>query len=239
MANQQVGTTLQNFSPQQLRERCGQRQSDNSHEQFCFELFHRAIVEKSEQCWSAIYQQYHQLIYGWLKSYVDNQPSLRHIVIDEIVQTVFMNFWRAYTAEKLAKANGMASVMRYLKTCAGTAILQEIRKSKREKNQVGSVLPIDESEFVSIPSSHSTERTVHQRLDEKQIWEIVDGICHDERDQVIARLSLVSNLKPKFILEKHPDLFKDVKEIYTRRQNLKERLERDTALYGMWEAGQL
>ncbi|MBV7338918.1 hypothetical protein KFU94_64005 [Chloroflexi bacterium TSY] len=235
MANHQVKGVLQNFSPQQLLERCRQRKEDNSHESYCFELFRRAIVEKNEQCWSAIYQQYHQLIYRWIKNYINNQPAYQHISIDEEVQNVFMNFWRAYSAEKLDKAKGLASVLQYLKACAGTTILQEIRKLKKRKNQPALVVASDDSEAALVASDDSPDQALFQQLEAAQVWEIVDGICHDEKDRIVARLSLVSNLKPRFILDKYPDLFTDIKELYTRRQNLKERLARDTELYAIWE----
>jgi hypothetical protein len=51
---------------------------------------------------------------------------------------------------------------------------------------------------------------------------------------VLARLSFISDLKPSEILERHPDLFTDVAEIYTMRRNLKNRLWRDKELQELW-----
>ena len=82
--------------------------------------------------------------------------------------------------------------------------------------------------------SDRPEQVILQTLWQEKLWQVVNNCCHDERERLLARLSFVSDLKPGEILERHPDLFADVAEIYTMRRNLKNRLWRDKALQTLW-----
>jgi hypothetical protein len=81
--------------------------------------------------------------------------------------------------------------------------------------------------------SHPEEQYLATMWQEK-LWQVVNRCCYDERERVLARLSFVSDLKPSEILDRHPDLFADVAEIYTLRRNLKNRLWRDKDLQELW-----
>ena len=72
-------------------------------------------------------------------------------------------------------------------------------------------------------------------MDANALWQIVDETCHDEREQLVARLSFVANLKPRRIIERYPQLFDSEDSLYKLRKNLLKRLRRNPQLLEMLE----
>lgn len=221
------------LSAQELLEGCQQSRPDNTHEPFCFELFRRAIVEKNEACWSAIYQQYQRLIYRWLLDFTPNSEPIGEKSFEELMLDAFTAFWRAYTADKLRQADGLGSILAYLKSCAATAVLQARRKAK---TVVAHLVWEQQEQGASTASQARSgfEQKIFAALSAEQVWTVVDACCLDENERIIARLSFVADLKPRSILERHPERFTNVEEIYTTRRNLKNRLWRDERLRELW-----
>jgi hypothetical protein len=234
MAYEQALLPFAKFRPEQLIEGCQKSRPDNAHEPFCFELFRRAIVDKSEQCWSAIYQQYKNLVYGWILQFAKTNAPIGDASSEEMVLDAFTAFWRAFTPEKLNNADRLASILAYLKSCAVTAVLQARRKAENILLETAWDDEIIESDAVATQTRTGAESLVLHQLSADRLWTIVDHCCNDEKDRIVARLSLVANLKPRLILEQHPDLFANVAEIYALSRNLKNRLGRDEALRELW-----
>jgi DNA-directed RNA polymerase specialized sigma24 family protein len=225
--------SVDQLSIQQLVTGCQHTRPDNTHEPFCFELFRRAIAHQSDQCWAALYGQYQKLVGHWLLEFSKSSQPPGNQMLEELVASTFAAFWRAFTAEKLQQAEGLGSILTYLKSCAATAVLQIRRKAARTVSTVA--WEQLELETHSIPSSRASnpEQQVLTTVHAQHLWAIVDSVCSDERERILARLSFVSDLKPVAILELHPQLFSGVEEIYTIRRNLKNRLLRNEALRQM------
>ena len=225
---------LARLTPVQLQEGCQQSRPDNLHEPFCFELFRRAIVEKSEQCWSAIYQQYQKLVFGWTLQFAKTNDRIGDVTIEEMVLDAFTAFWRAFKPDKLANAERLASILAYLKSCAATSVLQARRKAENKLVETAWDEIVIDSETATTQVQTRSVDVLLQQINAEQLWTIVDHRCLTEKDRIVARLSLVANLKPRLILEQHPELFASVAEIYMLSRNLKNRLGRDEALREFW-----
>ena len=224
--------SLSNLDPSQLLARCRNTQPDNSHERFCFELFRGAIIRQNQHCWALIYEQYQKLVFRWAldvlqsSGLAEKQPDT---LPETFVVEAFATFWRAYTVAKLESADGIASVLSYLKSCVVTTVLQARRQAQRRLVQA----EWDESAVDPQATADALTEPEKQLLHENyaaQLWQLVDANCHDEAERIVARLSFVADLKPHAILARHPDLFSDVAQIYTMRRNLKNRLSRNEAL---------
>ncbi|MEZ4864568.1 MAG: hypothetical protein R3C14_24850 [Caldilineaceae bacterium] len=223
-------TSLDRFTPEQLLQGCRQTKPDDSHEGFCLEMFRRAIEEHSEACWAVIYQQYQKLVYRWTIDFAHTNDHIGDTTVDEMVLDAFTSFWRAFTADKLAKATRLASVLAYLKSCAATSVLQAKRKAEQEALRIEWQHDNPDDQLARLEMGMRPETEIITRLTADQLWAIVDNCCHNEQERVVARLSFVSNLKPRSILIQFPDLFTDSEEIYAIRRNLKNRLWRDEQL---------
>lgn len=227
-------TALTQMTPGQLADGCRQVKQNNAHEVYCFELFRRAIQEKSESCWAALYTQYSKLVAYWIGQFCKSSAPLLETPAEDLVTDAFTAFWRAFTADKLSNATQLAPVLSYLKSCAATAVLQAKRREERKVKQTEWKQEVLDSNPSTQQVSHRPEQMLLAAMWQDQLWQIVNACCHDERERLLARLSFVSDLKPSEILERHPDLFTDVAEVYTMRRNLKNRLWRDKALQTLW-----
>ncbi|MDQ3248502.1 MAG: hypothetical protein M3Q45_04765 [Chloroflexota bacterium] len=234
MAYEQTLSTLTQLTPAELQSGCAQSRPDNAHEPFCFELFRRAIFERSEVCWAAVYAQYQKLVYGWTLQFARHKDGVGNTTVEELVSDAFTAFWRAYTPVKLDQAERLNSVLSYLKSCAATAVLQARRKAEKEVQHADWDELVVDRQTAGSQTATRPEVALLQQTGADQLWTIVERCCLDEHDRLLARLNLVTNLKPRAILEQHPALFADIAEIYTRLRNLKNRLARDAQMRELW-----
>lgn len=218
---------MHDISAAQLAARCQNTQPDASHEPFCFELFHRAIVADCSLCWHYLHNQYYSLVRYWISQRAPLDPD----TIDDLTQDAFTTFWRFYTPDKLARAGGLGNVLSYLKSCAASAVAQARRKAGRM------ILEEEWDDHVvdAHVSTHSAEASTLQQITAKQLWAAVEVCCNNERDHLVARFILLAGMKPRHIAERFPDLFPDVFEVYRVKRNLINRLRRDLAIRGMCE----
>ena len=61
----------------------------------------------------------------------------------------------------------------------------------------------------------------------KTFWEWIDACLHDEKERLVVYGSFNLDLKPQEIFIKFQDMFSDVDEVYTIKQNVIARLRRD------------
>ena len=213
--------------PSSLAVRCENTQPDNSHEPFCFELFRRAIVDRSSLCWHYLHNQYYRLVRYWVSSHAPPDPD----TVDDLTQEAFTAFWRFYTADKLARARGLGDVLAYLKTCAASAVIQLHRKIDRAVVE----MEWDEQMVDAHIAARSVEKSAFQDLNTRRLWAVIVSCCHDDRDRLLARLLLLDDLKPRQIVDQHPEVFPDVSEVYRIKRNLFDRLRRNPILRAMCE----
>lgn len=215
-------TSTDNLTEAQLAARCQHRQPDASHEPFCLELFRRAIAEGCALCWQYLHNQYYALVRAWLLRYNLANGEL----VDDLAQDTFVSFVRFFTPAKLKQASNLGAVLKYLKTCAATTVLQARRKATRE-----TVLADWEEETLDVAvHTESVEVQVIQQLTAAEIWPIVEASCQDERERLIARQMLVAGRKPADLLKRYPRQFADIAEIYRLKRNLLDRLRRQPIL---------
>lgn len=213
--------TLEQLQPLQLLDLCRRATPDKANERYCLELFRRAIVEKSQACWSALYSQYLKLVYRWTIEFAKTNTEIGEVTIEEMAQDAFTQFWRSYRSEHLAKAEGMGSILRYLKSCVWTSVQQVLRKQKE------SLLSLEEALDVNLAEQTQTERQILSTLATERFWQVLDGCCSSDRERAIARLRFVDAWKPGEIVKRRPDLATDEKELFKLLRNLKDRLERN------------
>jgi RNA polymerase sigma factor (sigma-70 family) len=210
------------MAPPKLAARCQNSQPDASHEPFCFELFHRAIVEGCSLSWHYLHNQYYRLVRYWVCQRTSADPN----TVEDLTQDAFGAFWRFYTREKLAEADELGSVLSYLKSCAASAVAQAHRKANR---QVPTAL-WDPQVVDDQVSTQSTEKLALRELRAEQVWEAVVSCCKNEKERIVARSTFVAGLKPRHIAERFPGAFPDVNEVYRVKRNLLARLRRDPFL---------
>lgn len=178
---------------------------------FCFELFRHAIVRRDGLAWEALYARYAPLVRHWLGAPAD--------ACDEEVAVVFGRFWQAVDADKFARFDSLAVVLRYLKLTA-----QSVRRDRtRTTGAVGNwLLPGDA--LAAAPSYEDMAEAVARRVDAPGFWRTVRGFLAGEREELVFHLSYSLGLSPREICARHRAQFPDVGEVYRLKRNVLDRL---------------
>ncbi len=180
---------------------------------FCLELFRRAVVERDDAAWAAVYAQYADTVRRWL--------ALPGADGDEGVAAVFERFWQAVDGAKFTRFPSLAAVLQYLKVCAYTVRIDRARSARA----TDSAWSLDASEH-SLPARDNVEETVAGRLDAASFWAVVRALLDDEREGLVLYLSYVMGLSPREIRARHAGHFPDVAEVYRLKRNVLDRLRR-------------
>ncbi|MEZ4734717.1 MAG: sigma-70 family RNA polymerase sigma factor [Caldilineaceae bacterium] len=219
--------SLDHLQSQQLLAGCRNVQANRSHEKFCFELFRRAIVEQSQGCWAALYEQYVKLVYSWTIAYAKSQATIGSSTLEDLVQDTFTAFWQSYSPTHLAKATSLGSVLSYLNSCAWSSVQHAVRRVQAPQDEQD----LETAEVaLSATVTTSPEQIVLTTMVAEQLWQAIEASCKGASEKRIARLRFVEGMKPKEILARCPDLAPNEYEISKILRNIKDRLNRNLYL---------
>jgi DNA-directed RNA polymerase specialized sigma24 family protein len=188
-------------------------------DRFSFELFRRSIASNDQAGWQALMTLYHDHVFHWcLRSGADFGDC------EEMVEAAWVKFWQSYTAEKFAGAAGSSSaVLGYLKLCARSVVLDEIRRRAR-------YVPLEDGHNDAENRMDEGSQTEFERIDAPAFWRLVDEHLRDDRDRLLVHLTYELGLRPAEIQERHPEQFPSVRDVYRITRNILDRLRRSTTL---------
>ncbi len=202
---------------------CANEKLQNSDE-FCFAVFRQAIVFKQDACWTFIVTKYHLLVAGWVTLQMGKENNILGNTVGDLIQHTFLKFWQNYTAEKIDRATTLRSVLSYLKSCAATTVLEQRRRmqSRPKEDEFDTVDNVDK------PFTKSTERNVEQYVFEviqkQNLEEKLVSLCKNEQEIVLMQCSFLQMMSPRDIMKLYPDMFQDIKQIYSIKRALKSRI---------------
>lgn len=187
-------------------------------DRYCLEIFQRAIVDREDAAWSAVLQQYSGIVLAYVAQHT--AASEMEQSPDYWINRAFQRFWSAVGPERFGHFPDLPSLLKYLKLCAHSVILDEVR-ARRARGAVS----LDE-----VPETFSTtasaERTVLSESDREQLWTVVLDEVSDEAEYQVTYLSFVRDLKPGEIYDRRPELFESVADVYRIKRNVLQRLRR-------------
>lgn len=191
------------------------------------ELFRRAMTDDDQAAWQVIIELYRGLLIAQASRRV-----VRGFVAEDdgfCVDRAFQRFWRANRKGRLQQFNDLASILKYLKMCLASVLLDEARARRRQAWVSLDEVP-PETCVGTDPSSH-----VVGKVAARELWEIISREVVDPQELLVARLSFVSGLTPRDIITRHPEKFQDVYDVYRTKRNMIERLRRSAALRQLLE----
>lgn len=194
---------------------------------FCFELFWRAIVERSQQAWGLIYSQYRSLVAGWVERNSAFASSGEEVQYN--VNRAFEKMWAALSPVKFQRFPDLKSLLRYLQMCVHSTILDTVRRSEVPVVD----LEVAESVVASTRSAPDAGESALNRIHGQEIWDLVSARLRDEKERKVVYGSFVLALKPRGLQAQYPNIFRDVKEVYRAKENVLARLSRDAELRSM------
>ena len=153
---------------------------------FCIELFRRALDGESNEAWTAMYRG--------LETWVTLQVRLfcyKFSVTNEnpdfFVNISFFRYWRALRGQFNEKINDFEHSILFLRRVIRSVIVDHQRKH-----------PIDK-ELVDNMFAHEPQEPIQELLE--VIYQIID----DEKDRLHVHCRLVQRLKPRDIVELYPE----------------------------------
>jgi hypothetical protein len=189
---------------------------------FCYELFSRAIVQRDDSAWSAIVGQYRGIVLAYIGQHT--LAGMLHEPDNYWVNRAFQRFWSAITADRFARFPDLAALLKYLKLCVHSVLMDEIRA--RRVGTLSSLEDVPETAAVR----GDAEGSVVGRLAGEELWAAIIREMQDEPERVVAYLSFTRDMKPSDIFERHPRLYESVADVYRIKRNVLERLRRSAQI---------
>lgn len=189
---------------------------------YCYELFRRAIVERSDAAWAILYTQYTPLVMGW----IEHHSGYTHSGEDAsyFVNRAYEKMWSAIQPEKFARFPDLKSLLRYLQLCVHSVIIDHIRA--------------DDLAVLEEPTAvlAGIEEPILDALQQRAFWQQIQRRLHDEREQHLLYYRYGLGFKPRQICEYFPEDFPDINEVYGMTQNILARLRRDEELRQLFQS---
>jgi hypothetical protein len=182
------------------------------------ELFRRAIDDRDDDAWAAVMGLYR----GLLKAQVSRQV-VRGLVDEDsefCIDRAFQRFWQATRTGRMHQFTDLASILKYLKMCLGSVMLDEARSRRRQ--------PLTSIDDVPADATLSADPTalVISHIAGRELWLAIEQQLHDKAERLVAHLSFVAGLTPREIHACHPEHFADISDVYRLKRNVIERLRR-------------
>jgi RNA polymerase sigma factor (sigma-70 family) len=195
-----------------------------SNDRYCLELFRRAIVNRNEDAWASLYQQYAPLVLTWVNQHQSAASLLGQDGGAPLVNAAFAKFAQALTPAKMGNFDSLAAVLKYLKMCVHSVIADEVRS--RQSRQYEETLEAIEQE----PAADDPAEDVVSGLSAQSLWQVIQEELNGEDERLLIYLAYVQGMKPGEICAYHRQYFPSVEDVYRIKRNVLERLRRNRRL---------
>lgn len=211
----------------EVAQRCAEETDKFRHKhaadnQFCFELFRRALEEGDHEAFKYIFQVYQSQCARWVRN-VRGFEAAGELTPDLFVSQAFANLHKDLRGEKFKRFASLEAVLQYLRKCAVTAVLQHLRKVELAE------LTLDRSEELHANLAEELKTEVEY----EELWERICRLLPDETDRLLADLRLRQNIMPAQIARMHPEHWVDSRAVSVAMQRILRTLRRDRELRAM------
>lgn len=214
--------TLRRLCAQETTNFQNRRAFDPRH---CFEIFRRAVMEDDQGAWDAVYAQYWSQVTAWIR----RNPMFPMLEEEAqyFVNRTFERLWGVLTPAKWEQFPDLKALLRYLQLCAHSVMVDYAR----QKEQAKLTESIDEADDTPLPDPEAAvEEQVLSEQRRQDLWRWMQSQLSDDREYQVVYDKFVLGLKPSEILERHPGLFADVREVYRAGETALGRLRRSREL---------
>ncbi len=199
------------------REISNHRRGEACNDQYCLEMFRRAMLEQDDSVWALLVERFDEYMLGLFRRHVSREAASRLDSPENYVARGFERFWLAAVHNQQLQFTTLAAALCYLRSCLNGAIVDTLRAYSRAKEVV-----LPEPGFPDEPTVEDHEE------EDQRLWEAIQDMLPNERERRLAYLLFHCNLKPREIVRRCPQEFSAVQEIYRLRRNIIKRLSRDS-----------
>jgi len=197
--------------------------SAGADEAYAYELFQLAICDRDDDAWTALVRRYERLVRSWVRQQHSGlDPS------DEAgyVNRAFARFWRAIRPERFVDFKDLSALLGYLKLCAGSVVLDDLRAAHRHPAVSLDGLMAENANFQGPSAPDDPDAEVSSEMSAAQLWAWVERVLPLASDRLLASLSFVEGLPPAAICQRYPDVFQTPHDVYRRKALVLDRLRR-------------
>jgi hypothetical protein len=187
------------------------------------ELFRRAITERDDDAWDAIMIVYREGLIAQAGRNVLSQLVGERIAV--CADLAFERFWHATRSGCVQKFDDLGAILKYLKMCFGSVLLDEARARRRRLLEV----PLEELSGERCLAADASSHVIDEAGAE-ELWYEVKRQLASSNERLVAYLSLVRGLTPAEIAMRHPDRFETVIHVYRVKRNILVRLRRSPSI---------
>lgn len=207
--------TLVQVCEQEIQQFRARQTTDAKH---CYELFQRALGQDNRDAFDHVYQLYRPQVDRWVRSHRMFSAS-SETSPDPFVSEAFMRLHKHLSGPKFEGFRSVDAILAYLKACAVTALLEDLRKTRRANAE----MPLSDH-------LHDEEPGPAERASAGQIWGIVQNTMRDETDRRLIDLRFRLGLTPAEIATRHPAQWRNAREVSVSLQRCLRQLARHREL---------
>jgi DNA-directed RNA polymerase specialized sigma24 family protein len=194
------------------------RRGEASSDQYCLEIFRRAMLEHDEEALESLVNRFQEFLLSAFRRHPRSEAATHLDSPENYVARAFERFWIAAVHNQQLEFTTLAAALRYLRVCLDSTILDMLRANARARE-----VPLPESGFAGEPA-------VEDQDEGSELWEVIRTMLPGERERRLAFLLYQCNLKPREIVRLRPQEFPDVNEIHRMKRNIVDRLARSADL---------
>jgi hypothetical protein len=200
--------SIVNFAKQSINGNDSHCSQDAGNDQECLELFQCALIQNDQVVQRNLQRRFKEVVLNWMRQHPRGNVACHLNDEEYYVNQAFEHFWRAGTRHLQVESATLTAIMLYLRVCLNAAILEAFREFTRAK-------------VIAMPNSGAANEdhdTSHQ------IWQIVQRLLPNKREQRMAYLLFHCGFKPDEIANSWPHEFADISEIARLRRKIVELL---------------
>ena len=193
------------------------RRGEPSCEECCFEIVRRAVCEGDQAAWDAVVVQYRGLVRAWIRQHPASSALSEEA--EYWVHCAFARFWAAVGPGRFGAFSSLGAVLRYLKLCAHSVLLDEVRRRAATPSE-----PLSAHE-ARLEAPAGPDAAVDE-LAARELWRAIGAALPDETERLVAHLCLALGMRPAEIHARYPERFPTAAAIYRVKRTLLDRLGR-------------
>ncbi len=194
------------------------RRKEPYNDQYCLEIFHRAMVNHDHAAWELLQERFSPTVKAWMRNHPHRDIACRYEPEEDYVAHTFTRVWQASMRSRL-EFDSLAAALSYLKLSLQGAVIDTLRAFSRPKEA-----PLPDP---GTATSYTEEPATEDDYEDQDLWEVIESLLQNERERRLAYLLYHCGLKPRDIVRYRPEEFSDVQEIYRLTRNIMERLLRN------------